>query len=113
MGYGLHCNVYAIAKAILVTSPAAKECPHCGSDRADHCAHPATPAPCWTPEQVARFERSWYRVENDQFTCGILIRDGHVVFSGPSLQDIIGWKLDAVVELCRENGWTLEVVNDV
>lgn len=33
------------------------ECEHCGMDIPDACGHPATPAPCWTAEQVALFEQ--------------------------------------------------------
>lgn len=34
------------------------ECDYCGSQRDDACFHPATPAPCWTPEQRERLRKA-------------------------------------------------------
>lgn len=39
------------------TTPYPIPCPYCGTTYPNACGHPATPAPCWTRDQIERFER--------------------------------------------------------
>lgn len=40
------------------------ECPHCGSDIAGLCSHPAMPAPCWAPEHIENYRHALEERQN-------------------------------------------------
>jgi len=63
---------------------------------------------------TAKHETSgrWYRFDNpDEWTCGVKVRYSRVIATGPSLGGIVGWEFGDALELARESGWTVEVVD--